>query len=96
MQFTKFGINNPTNTDGQLEILISLTGDRQIEFYRGQTNRVPYRGQTNRVPFGSAHATGIIGVLMDGSVQEFSFDIEDAIFRAYGRRNDTHLPVLDL
>jgi prepilin-type N-terminal cleavage/methylation domain-containing protein len=50
----------------------------------------------DRRTFGSSHAAGVIGVLMDGAVYNFSFDIDEAVFRAYGRRNDAHLPVLDL
>jgi type II secretory pathway pseudopilin PulG len=42
------------------------------------------------------YPTGVIGVLMDGSVREFAFDIDQAVFRAFGRRNETHLPLLDL
>ncbi|MBL8892370.1 MAG: DUF1559 domain-containing protein [Planctomycetaceae bacterium] len=49
----------------------------------------------DRRTFGSSHSGGVIGVLMDGAVHDFAFDIDEAVFRAYGRRNDAHLPLLD-
>ncbi len=80
-------------------------GGNDQSMYSGQcSDTVRFTGQApqsnqksgDRAIFGSSHATGVIGVLMDGSVREFAFDIDPAVFRAFGRRNDTHLPLLDL
>ena len=42
--------------------------------------------------FGSSHAGGMLGVLCDGSVRMFSYNIASTVFRDICVRNDGHLP----
>ena len=42
--------------------------------------------------FGSSHAGGMQGVLCDGSVRMFSYNIDSTVFRDICVRNDGHLP----
>jgi hypothetical protein len=42
--------------------------------------------------FGSSHAGGMQGVLCDGSVRLFSYNIDSTVFRDICVRNDGHLP----
>lgn len=37
--------------------------------------------------FGSAHSSGVIGVMCDGSLRDVSFDIDGAVWRSLGNRN---------
>ncbi len=38
--------------------------------------------------FGSAHYSGVIGVMCDGSVRNFSFDIDSTVWQDLGNRNN--------
>jgi len=44
-------------------------------------------GLWNVIHFGSAHTSGINGVLADGAVRTFSYDIDPVVFNAMGSRN---------
>ncbi len=45
-------------------------------------------GVDNTVDFGSAHASGLIGVMCDGSVRTFPYTIDVVVWRAIGNRED--------
>jgi hypothetical protein len=45
-------------------------------------------GVANYTNFGSAHPTGLIGVMCDGSVRTFSYLLDRDVWRAIGHRED--------
>jgi prepilin-type N-terminal cleavage/methylation domain-containing protein len=47
----------------------------------------PVAGLYNVLHFGSAHAAGINGVMADGAVRTFNYDIDPVVFNAMGSRN---------
>jgi prepilin-type N-terminal cleavage/methylation domain-containing protein len=79
-------------------------GGNDQSMYSGQcsdtirfTGRPPIsnRNLGVRTQFGSSHSAEVVGVMLDGSVQGFAFEIDESVFRAVGRRHDTPLPYLN-
>jgi prepilin-type N-terminal cleavage/methylation domain-containing protein len=79
------GGNDQSMYSGECSDTIRFTGRPPV------SNRM----SGDRTQFGSSHAREVIGVLLDGSVQGFAFDIDEQVFRAFGRRHDTPLPYLN-
>jgi hypothetical protein len=65
------------------------TGNNNDSFRVSYNQPKPDRpGIDNNIDFGSAHASGVMGVMCDGSVRSFSYTIDVVVWRAIGNRED--------